>query len=461
MATLDSLVAEILEVEERYNLNKINISGIPAWPILKYRLRGHYLISKGVTDITLAKNNKTKRSIRSVKYWFISLFQLLSLLFSKKNVKYCFVGFTRLENVNNKRIDKFFDPIIKCCELEENDYLYFNNEISHPADRSDEHPIVYTDIIRTFSLLCGVIISPFVYLLNKKEFQKLNNVTTDYFTKDKKAKLYSILKICSFTVQRVMYRRIFKNTKPGVIIGVSRITFLPQALAAKSVGIKVVEMQHGITLGRTPQYSGEYNPKIDPDVFCAFGNSCPLDVFGIDPLKIVNVGWALKSYLKTSLNVEEFDPNYVLFISDPEISDYILSTVLKLASMHPDVNFHIRRHPQERYGQKQITLIDDVQNVKDVTSTECSQIAIMRYKYIVGENSSVVFEAISAGKMVARLNCEGMTAMGYNPSVKDGFYYINEIGDFEEFINQREATGAETVAYSDFNTIIFKSVINN
>lgn len=32
MATLDSLVAEILEVEERYNLNKINISGIPAWP---------------------------------------------------------------------------------------------------------------------------------------------------------------------------------------------------------------------------------------------------------------------------------------------------------------------------------------------------------------------------------------------------------------------------------------------
>ena len=105
---LDSLVAEILEVEERYNLNKINISGIPAWPILKYRLRGHYLISKGVTDITLAKNNKTKRSIRSVKYWFISLFQLLSLLFSKKNVKYCFVGFTRLENVNNKRIDKFF-----------------------------------------------------------------------------------------------------------------------------------------------------------------------------------------------------------------------------------------------------------------------------------------------------------------------------------------------------------------
>ena len=101
MAMLDSLVAEILEVEERYNLNKINISGIPAWPILKYRLRGHYLISKGVTDITLAKNNKTKRSIRSVKYWFISLFQLLSLLFSKKNVKYCFVGFTIKELINS------------------------------------------------------------------------------------------------------------------------------------------------------------------------------------------------------------------------------------------------------------------------------------------------------------------------------------------------------------------------
>ena len=64
--------------------------------------------------------------------------------------------------------------------------------------------------------------------------------------------------------------------------------------------------------------------------------------------------------------LKNLTPNYVLFISDPEISDYILSTVLKLASMHLMSNFHIRRHPQERYGQKQITLIIDVQNVKDV-----------------------------------------------------------------------------------------------
>ena len=39
MATLDSLVAEILEVEEDITLTKINNGGIPAWPILKYRLR--------------------------------------------------------------------------------------------------------------------------------------------------------------------------------------------------------------------------------------------------------------------------------------------------------------------------------------------------------------------------------------------------------------------------------------
>ena len=62
MATLDSLVAEILEVEERYNLNKINISGIPAWPILKYRLRGHCLISKRSEERRVGKECRSRWS---------------------------------------------------------------------------------------------------------------------------------------------------------------------------------------------------------------------------------------------------------------------------------------------------------------------------------------------------------------------------------------------------------------
>lgn len=50
-------------------------------------------------------------------------------------------------------------------------------------------------------------------------------------------------------------------------MGVSRVTFIPQSLAAKQLKIKVIEIQHGITQGLTNLYSGYNNLVVDPDFF--------------------------------------------------------------------------------------------------------------------------------------------------------------------------------------------------
>ena len=61
-------------------------------------------------------------------------------------------------------------------------------------------------------------------------------------------------------------------------------------------------------------YSGYYNPDIDPDYFLTFGDACHKNVFGIPENKIINIGWAFKSYLKQQhLNTEFFPDTFWLY----------------------------------------------------------------------------------------------------------------------------------------------------
>lgn len=62
--------------------------------------------------------------------------------------------------------------------------------------------------------------------------------------------------------------------------------------------------------------------------------------------------------------------------------------------------------------------------------------ALKRYLYVVGVNSSVLFEALSMGKIVARLNFNGFCPIPTHIE-EDGFYYVSCLVDFQKFINSK------------------------
>ena len=243
------------------------------------------------------------------------------------------------------------------------------------------------------------------------------------------------------------------------ILGVSRVTFIPQSLAAKQLKIKVIEIQHGITQGLTNLYSGYNNLVVDPDFFCTFGNFCPSTVFGIDQSKVINVGWAFKDYIKrSSQSIQKSDA--VLVISEPEISEKLLNFIVALSRKFPDVYFHIRRHPQELFNALQLKILKENSHIIDVSSKQCSQIAILPYNFVIGENSSVLYESLSLGKKVGRINCNGLNAIGYDATNSDGFYYINDIEDFSHFMDAAVINTGKLQIYSDFNSNLFNSLIS-
>ena len=165
--------------------------------------------------------------------------------------------------------------------------------------------------------------------------------------------------------------------------------------------------------------------------------------------------------MKTISGNKKYDRNCTLVISEPETSEYILRAVLRLAKMYPEMEFHLRRHPQETYSSEQIQRIENTVNVIDVTSKECSQIAILPYENIIGDNSSVLYEAVSIGKKVGRLNCDSLIAIGYKKGKEDGFYYLNNLKDFDSFINLKHNYEKRSYIYSDFDIKLFKRLISN
>lgn len=456
--TTDNLIQKILKIESDNQLDNLYIEGIPLWHVVRYRLRGWFFQEHGVNDIS--KGNNTKLPVNeALKFFVISFIQFAKLLYNKKHAGVCFFGFTRLESINGTYIDKFVDPIIQ--ETNIKDYFYFNNQYkTRSKPRLGNRKIIYTDVISVISLIAGLVLFPLLYIWNARVYKQLISVTRAHITKKKKASIYLYVKSSEIFVQSRLWKIVFKVLKTKSIVGVSRVTFMPQSIAAKQLGIRVIELQHGITMGATNLYSGYYDSIIDPDIFCTFGSLCPLNVFGIPQTKIVEIGWAFKNYIAHLNNNVKTLHNTILFISEPEISDILLGVIEELAYKLPDFNFHIRRHPQENYNDIQLDRIKIHPNISDVSSRQCSQLAILPYQFIAGENSSVLFEALSVGKHVCRFNCRGLSAIGYEQNVQDGFYYINSLDEFRAFVNNQNITNAKTQIYSDFNTKLFMSLIN-
>ena len=106
-------------------------------------------------------------------------------------------------------------------------------------------------------------------------------------------------------------------------------------------------------------------------------------------------------------------------------------------------------------------MISGYANILDVSRPVNSNIAILSYDFIIGENSTVLYEALSIGKKVGRINFGGFVLRQYDPTQPDGFYYIHQEEDLKDFISTGSHTdNARKDIYSDFNVDLFNSFLS-
>ena len=226
-------------------------------------------------------------------------------------------------------------------------------------------------------------------------------------------------------------------------------------IAGHFAGVKIFELQHGVTYGESVLYSGFRDSTMIPDAFLSFGNNKPSDVYGMEENKIENIGWALQNYIESIYPSKQKTNKNVLVISDPEITDIIFRVVIQLATDNPDVVFEIRPHPHEIIPEDCLMSISDLVNVKIQDNKINITEVLMSYDMVIGENSTVLYEALANQKKVGRLFYEGLNPKYLEDSDRECFWEIHNQHDFEQFLKDDVSNKASKCIYSPFNKELF------
>lgn len=448
------LLKQLHRKELQHQLNEAAvIKDVPLWRIVRYYTRLYYLNAK----VGYVANTGSERHVGPRK---IKVFSGFWKYLSQKNLNILFT-FNRLVYNNGEYLDKFLDPVIEesflCKErfiiVDSRNYTGNYPRLHKSNTISNEYRTISRQILHKILIL----ITPLLY--NSKVNRVFNIAKKDFELPDSFIQQY-YKSIALFLTDYYYYRLWFSLLRPKRVLFVYREGYFGLIAACKKLHIPVAEFQHGITLGETVSYTGDYDHRIDPDYFITFGEFWKGVHFGMPAERVYCAGWAYSKYLKKfSINNSEIHRRDVLVISSPEISDNILNALQELSSYKGDYCFNIRLHPCESYSESQLLKLKTICAAKVVDNKTDSAVVLPTYKYVVGENSSVIYEALSVGCKVGVLHMCNLKPAIDIPGVKESFYIINNVADFKRFIEEDSVNSNDGGFYSVFDEEKFKDFL--
>lgn len=444
------LLKIISRKEIEYGCYDAEINGVPIYSLLRRYFRQGAYKNAGLGVMKgKSKTNKTAVVQSAIK----SLWHLCKIFCGRQQYKTVFYAFPRVDKINGVYLDKFTDPLIEICGLDDYIILEHSRGGERVQPRMHSKKIVCWDSLHVYSEFYANIFYKMFEYKYKSEFNKVLDAASKAlgvkYDRGTMVKVFlkAYVNICGI-------RHILRHVKAKQLIAPARSkTF---HIAARQVGVKVLELQHGITYGESELYSGYRDPLVIPDYFLAFGENRPLDVYGIEESKIVNIGFALNNYL-ANLSTKRYGDNDILVVSDPNITTYILNAVIDLADHFPNSVFYVRPHPHEVVSQEHYDMIRGKANIMFQDNSLNITEVMAGFNYVIGENSTVVYEAMSAGKRVGRLFYEGLHIMYMNDEDRQCFWEIRNIDDFKNFLNGKDEKRTRSI-YSQFDKAKFLEI---
>lgn len=451
---MNNYINEICELEEHSGIYDIKINDIPIWRLVYRRFRDRYLFEKfGIVPMS---SNRRISILNLLKSALLSFFQLLKILILNKSYSNLIFGFPRLEKINGIYIDKLCDPLINYSCINKS-FIYFER------GRSGYHfkpryinSIVWTEFLDFSSSIISSIIFPIIYVQHRNSFDNLFDRANRILRMSICNRIFVIKEYSKFIYLRKVYMIILKRLRVKNVLSVTIHNKPALISACKYLKVKCIEIQHGITEGETAMYSGKMIPSLSPDYFFAFGKNWINDYFNIPKERIINVGYAFKCIVK-SFESKYCNDSY-LIISSPEISEEILNITLLLKDKFPQIHFVIRLHPMDRLNSK-IDQIRGKYGIEIDDNTINSNISILKYAGVLGENSTVLYESISLGKKTAKFHFNGLNDnIDINHEVSRGFFILNSVEDFSNFISYNVIISNDEY-YSDFKPVLIENLL--
>ena len=450
-------ITDICQKEVRGLCYEPKINGISVYNYIKRQIRSLELKRHGCSQ------NIGKVPLQPGKIlgsFFLSLWQVLSLLLLNKKASFFIYSFFRTDSVNGKYLDKFTDPLVDYTSIKD-DYVIFDrgNHGIHRKPRLHHKKIVYTDAINDIAYVWAFLFVRFFVKRNDKILERLWQSINHSFpeiTYDKKSISRTIYYLSTLTK---FYGFLMRRMGVRYMLAPARHAFLPLIPAAKVNGVKVLELQHGITYSETLTYSGFRDSDFTPDFFLSFGEMHPDDVYGIEKDKIINIGWAFGDYIKKNISDVEKNDTDVLVISEPQITKRLISAVMKLASENQNTVFYFRPHPLEHLDEQDLTNIKSMNNVRLDDNTQNIMATLMRFMFVIGENSTVLYEALSMGKKVGKIRMDGLQPIYLQPEDEQLFGTITDIVSFQSYLGKSDNCITNRSIYAPFSISAFEKLL--
>ncbi len=454
MPKKDDILKDICKREFDNKLYDIEANSISIYNVVRRSCRDKMMSLYGYGE-----NLRVKRdSANECRMTFLkSLWQLTKIAITGRKAENLIRSFERIEKVDNLYVDKFTDPLIDFSAIGDSFIIFEQARTGkHLTPRIHEADVIYTDCIyRIAHHLLPIIKRQYLKKYNPQVCRLLSTIETTFpeIEINKEEITNSIIEndfcIHIFVVlfRRLCIKRLFSP---------ARGSFMHLIPAAKKLGIKVYELQHGVTYSESLTYSGYIDPLFSPDYFLSFGKIDSAWCYGISDDKVVEIGWAFEKYIQKQEKTNN-KAQKVLVISSPSISEKMVSITCKLALQNHNIFFYFRPHPNEQLDKNQYERLYALQNITIDNSLENVTVSLMRFDNVIGENSTVLYEALSMGKKVGKLCMEGLEPQYLKREDMACFYEIANNSDFVEFINAPLEEKPSMKIYTPFKP----EVVNN
>lgn len=452
------MLVQILRKEMDAGLFNYKIQGITVYKLVRRTLIENYGRSIGLNVMAPRQSFEKKTAVVNT---ISSLWQLLKLRLSGKTASTVFISFPRIDKVGAYYLDKFVDPLVSSCFEDSGDYIILDQGRGgyHAKPRLHQDHCIQTEWYIVDGSLYAKLFHKKFYKSNKECLDALYESLVSVFGASCPNKKVLLVLICTYFRRVYCYEKLFRRMKVKRILGPARDFLRAGIIAAHRVGIASFELQHGITYGETLMYSGFHPNETMPDYFLAFGDNDPIDVYGIEPERIVNIGWALNDYMASNKDFIQYNTQDVLVISEPKITDNIISLTLLLAKDNPQSHFYVRPHPHEEISESQKSRLESLPNAHWQDKRINIAMVMQGFTHVVGENSTVLYEALAAGKKVGKLYYEGLRPRYLKEDDRNCFWEIKDQESFARFIQEDISTKNTKSIYSPFNKALFLQTI--
>ena len=411
--TIKDLCEFIWYLEDKYVLLDFEIDNVKVWQYLRMEI--YYLMAEELG--ILEQRNKSQQSISVLIKNSFSLFKNIFIAnpFLTLNKHKDVVVFThnRSKKIEDKFEDIYTQSLVTDLRKSNKSFLCFEKPFQGKHVREKDPNVKYQDFILLASILYGKL-----YRIKDKDSlglirqveKEIENATNNSID------LISLIKrnVGRYKLGNKLYLSLFNKIKPKVIYSVASYSYLGDMIcAAKTLGIKTIELQHGVISKYHMGYSFEKKQELlyYSDVFYSWGNFWNKSVSNtFNEVKSFGFQYFRDRIKRYNNKVKE---NKILILSQTALGEKIMNETLKLVNELSGFQILYKLHPEEYKMYKKYPSYSKLASNKNLKFVEeCNLYQIMSESKIqIGVFSTALYEGVGLCCNTFLYNLNGLEYM--------------------------------------------------